>query len=281
MITTEFLSGLARFNLIVRKKVTSNYSGQRQSSANGRGMVFKDHRIYAPGDDFRAIDWKVYARTDDLMIKNYEEERNLIVHILVDKSSSMNFGKPSKFDYASMLGIGYAYLAMKKNDKFQFATFSDDVEAFQPRRGLSQVMAMVDYLNSIKLSGKTDILDVAKKYSKQIGSRSMIVMISDFLAPIETIKEALLYLKGSEVVLVQVLDPKEMNPSLEGDFKLKDSESKEIMRTYMSIQSKQEYTDKLAKHTAQLQYESGLLNMKFFQFSTDTPIFDVFYTLLR
>jgi len=147
MIDTSFLDGLARFNLIVRKRVTSNYSGPRRSIAQGRGMVFKDHRIYAPGDDFRAIDWRVFARTDDLMVKNYEEEKNLIVHVLVDSSSSMNFG--NKFNYAAMLGVGYAYLAMKNNDKFQFSTFSDDVDLFQPKKGMSHLMAMIDYLNGL------------------------------------------------------------------------------------------------------------------------------------
>ena len=107
MIKTDFLHELDRFSLVVHKRVTSNYAGPRRSIAFGRGVVFKDHRIYAPGDDYRAIDWKVFARTDDLYIKTYEEERNLVVHIIVDFSSSMNFGKPvTKFDYASMIGVG-------------------------------------------------------------------------------------------------------------------------------------------------------------------------------
>ena len=69
-ITTDFLSQLDKFSLIINKRVTSSYSGPRRSIASGRGMMFKDHRIYSPGDDFRAIDWKVFARTDDLHIKN-------------------------------------------------------------------------------------------------------------------------------------------------------------------------------------------------------------------
>jgi len=113
MISTEFLDQLTKFHLIVSKRVTSQYAGPRKSIAMGKGIIFKDHRIYAPGDDFRAIDWKVYARTDDLYVKNYEEERNLAVHIIVDSSGSMDYGKPrSKFDYASMLGVGFAYLAL-------------------------------------------------------------------------------------------------------------------------------------------------------------------------
>ena len=120
-IDTGFLSQLDRFSLVVHKRVTSNYTGPKRSIAFGRGLVFKEHRIYAPGDDIRSIDWKVFARTDHLYVKTYEEERNLTVHTIVDCSASMNFGKTiTKFDYASMLGVGFAYLAMKENEKFQF-----------------------------------------------------------------------------------------------------------------------------------------------------------------
>jgi uncharacterized protein (DUF58 family) len=283
MIDTQFLEGLGKFNLIVRKRVTSNYSGSRKSIYQGRGLIYKDHRVYAPGDDFRAIDWKVYARTDDLMIKNYEEEKNLVMHILVDKSASMKYGKSSnlsKFDYASMLGVGYAYLALKNNDKFQFATFSSDLEVYQPRRGMSQLISMVDYLNNIKLSGKTEILKIAQRYKKFISSRSLVVFISDFLAPLDEIKEALDYLAGNEVILIQVLDHTEKNPDIEGDFKLKDSESSIMMRTYFSPKLKEDYMERLEKHISDIEHECTIKGMEFYSITTDTPIFDAFYKVL-
>ncbi|MBD3164362.1 DUF58 domain-containing protein [Candidatus Woesearchaeota archaeon] len=278
MIDTQFLAGLERFNLIVRKRVTSNLSGPRRSIAQGRGMVFKDHRAYAPGDDFRAIDWRVYARTDDLMIKNYEEERNLVVHIIVDKSLSMRFG--NKFDYASMLAIGYAYLALKNNDKFQFSTFSNELDVYQPERGVSQLLAMVDYLNNMKLKGKTDILSMAQKYRKIIGSRSLIVLISDFLLPVEKIKQALYYFQENEVDVIRVLDKRETNLDMEGDFKLKDSESNDKMRAYISPMMREKYIERLKKHTQDVEHECMTRGMKFSQISTDMPIFDAFYNIL-
>ena len=72
MITTEFLHQLSRFSLIVNKRITSNYIGDRFSSETGRGLIFKDHTIYVPGEDFRSIDWRVYGRTDKLFVKRYE-----------------------------------------------------------------------------------------------------------------------------------------------------------------------------------------------------------------
>ncbi len=278
MIDTEFLGALEKLSLVVKKRVTSNLSGPRRSIAQGKGMLFKDHRIYSPGDDFRAIDWKVYARTDDLMIKNYEEERNLIVHIIVDKSLSMKYGK--KFDYASMIGIGFAYLAMKNNDKFQFATFSDDLDVYQPRRGSSQLISMVDYMNDLKLKGKTDLLTMSQRYRKMIGSRSLVVIISDFLRPLDEIKASLIYFHGHELNLVQVLDSKEKNLEYEGDFKLKDSESESMLRTYISPKLKQDYHKRMEEHIANIMHECDIRGIKFHQVSTDMPIFDSFYKVL-
>ena len=206
-IDTSFLDHLNKFSLIVNKRVTSVYSGQKLSTAAGRGISFRDHRIYSFGDDFRSIDWKVFARTDDLYIKNFEEERNLNVHILVDYSASMNFGKPtSKFDYASMIGVGFAYLAMKDNEKFQFATFSDKLDIFQPRKGMPHLASMVEHLNTLKVEGKTDFFTTLSSYKRLIGSRSLIIIISDLLFDPEQIKDALINLGKHDIKLIQVLD---------------------------------------------------------------------------
>ncbi|MBS3106588.1 DUF58 domain-containing protein [Candidatus Woesearchaeota archaeon] len=278
MIDTTFLASLARFNLIVRKRVTSNYTGQRQSTAKGRGMLFKDHRIYAHGDDYRAIDWKVYARTDDLMIKQFEEEKNLVVHVIMDTSNSMHYKK--KFDYAAMLGVGHAYLAMKRNDKFQFSTFGTGIDIFQPQRGMSQMMSMISYLNSCKPAGKTDFPAVARKYRHSLGSRGLVVIISDFLMPLEEIEEGLIYFSGHEVKLIQVLDEQEAYPTFEGDFKLKDSESGKMLRMFQSPVSRDLYLDRLAKHQDELRQMCGKLGMDFHTAHTGMPIFDAFYSVL-
>jgi len=281
-IDTSFLSQLDRFNLVVKKRVTSSYIGPRKSIALGRGLIFKEHRIYAPGDDIRSIDWRVFARTDDLYIKTYEEERNLVVHLIVDCSSSMNFGKSvTKFDYASMLGVGFAYLALKENEKFMFSTFSESLEVFQPRRGMSQLAAMINHLNSMKTKGFSKVRDAKTQYKKLIGSRAMIVLISDFLMPIEEIRESLYMLGRNEIKIIQVLDPLEKNLRIEGDFKLKDSETGEHLRTYISPRLRQRYQNMLADHSAKIEEACSKLGMHFHLITTDTPVFDAFYRILE
>jgi uncharacterized protein (DUF58 family) len=282
MIDTSFLNQLDRFSLVINKRVTSKYTGPRKSIAQGRGIIFKDHRLYARGDDFRSIDWKIFARTDNLYVKTYEEERNLVVHVLVDYSASMNFGKPfSKFDYAAMLGVGFAYLAMKGNEKFQFSTFSDTIDIFQPRRGMSQLASMVHYLNNTKTRGFSKLKNAIVQYRKFIGSRSMIVLISDFLVDIDEIIETLYLLGKHEIKVVQVLDPVEKSLGFTGDYFLQDSETKERLKTYISPRLRMQYQKKLDDHIAKIEETCNKLGINFFLVTTDTPIFDAFYKIIN
>ena len=245
-------------------------------------MTFKDHRIYSPGDDIRLIDWKVFARTDDLYIKTFEEERNLTAHIIMDASASMGFGKPiSKFDYAAMLGVGFAYLAMRENERFQFSTFSEKLDVFQPRRGMSQLASMVFHLNNTKTQGYSKLLDAMIQYKKVVGSRSLLVLLSDFLVDIKEVVEALYTLGDHEIKVLQVLDPIEKDLKYSGDFKLIDSESRNILRTYVSPRLRVQYQQMLDNHAAKIEETCDRLGVHFHQITTDTPVFDAFYKVLE
>ena len=284
MITTEFLDDLDRFRLIINKKVTSNYTGKRQSVYTGTGSTLKDYRIYSPGDDFRLIDWKIYARTDHLYIRRYEEERNLTMHALVDSSASMNYGSPiNKFEYGAMLGVGFAHLALRENEKFQFATFSEDVKVFQPKKGMGHLLSMIDYLNSVKPTGKSRFGDMMAKYRKYLTSRAFIVLVSDFLFDIEEVREGLLALANGnhEIKVIQVLDPTEKDLPVEGDVNLKDAESTETLRTYIGPKLVTEYETKLEQHIARIGKICTGIKADFLVATTATPIFDIFYDALR
>lgn len=282
MIDTSFLAQLARFSLVIKQRVLSQYSGSRQSMAHGKGNIFKDHRPYTAGDDFRNIDWKVFARTDDLYIKNYEEERNLTVHIIIDTSASMNFGSTvKKIDFASMLGVGFAYLSLRENEKFQFATFAETITFFPSRRGMGQLAAMIDYLNGIRPAGVSKLAPALEQYKKFIGSRAMVILISDFLVPLEEINKALFQLGNQQVKVLQVLDPMERHFGLSGDYRLEDSETHDTLQTNVSPRLKLEYRTKLEEHLAGITQTCGNLKFSFQTLTTDMPIFDAFYETLH
>ena len=283
MIDTKFLHHLDRLSLIINKRMTSNYIGERKAVYAGQGLVFKDHAQYAVGDDFRRIDWRAFARTDRLFVKRFEEERNLVVHVIVDFSSSMDFGskRTSKADYASMFGLGFAYMALKNNEKFVLSTFAEKLELFRPRKGKNQLMAILEYLNKKKPQGKTNFELALAEYKKLVRSRSMIVIVSDFLYDPEQVRHGLLRFKGHDIILIQVLDVIEKDlKDVEGDFKLVDAESKGILRTFISPFGRKKYLEKIAIHRAKLKQIASELGANFFSFSTDHPIFDAFHEVL-
>lgn len=284
MIDTAFLAQLNRFQLIFRKRVISSYSGSQKSVSYGTGNIFNDHREYIAGDDIRLIDWNIYARSDKLFIRRYEEDKSLTVHIIVDYSKSMGFGeKISKFHYASMIGIGFAYLAMKKNERFEFSTFSDQLNAFNPRRGMRHLAEMTDYLNNLKTKGKSNFVSSMQEYKKNMTSRSLIIIISDFLFDEEEIKQGLLTLSRgkNQIKVVQVLDKTERTFDIEGEVKLKDSESNDVLNTYFSRRMKEQYTFELDQHSESIKKVCKGLRADFFSITTDTKIFDVFHKLLQ
>src|SRR3990172_2427027 len=278
MINTEFLHQLDRFSLIINKRITSNYIGERFSQATGRGLIFKDHTIYAPGEDFRSIDWRVFGRTDKLYIKRYEEERNLVVHVVLDFSASMNFGTVmTKAEYSSMIGIGFAYLAMKNNERFVLSTFSDSLEFFKPKRGRAQLASMVEYLNNKKPKGLSKLDQSLAGYKKLINSKSYVVIVSDFLYPLEDIRGALSHFKNHKVVMIQVLDKLERNLDIEGDFKLRDLETNEVLRTYINPFARRQYSGMLDEHIEKIQQVCNESGAKFFSANTGMSVFDVFF----
>ena len=280
MITGDFLAELERFHLILNKRVNSKYFGIRTSKTIGRGSVFSDHRIYSPGDDFRRIDWKIYARTHNMYVRQYDEERNMTVHVIIDDSASMNYGNPRKFDYASMLGIGFAHLSLKDQERFQFATFSDNLEVFQPKKGLNQVGVMMDHLNKTRVKGKSNFLNAMTSYRKILKTKSLLIIISDFLVDPAEVKEALLRLGTRNAKIIQILDPSEKELEISGDVKLRDAETSEVLRTYISPRLVSKYEHKLADHISDLSKACFEMKADFYAVTTNTPVFDIFYRVL-
>src|SRR3989344_150808 len=278
-IDLSFLNSLDKFHLAINKRIASRYTGSRKSIFIGRGGLVADHRMYVPGDDFRSIDWNIYARTEKLHVKTYEEEKSLSVHILMDSSASMKYGKgaQNKFEYASMIGVGVAYMAMKENEKFQFCTFDDKLELFKSFRGRSQLASMIDHLNKVDNKGHSYFEDALSKYSKLLKSRSYVVIISDFLFDIEEIKRALYYLgKNHDVRLIQVLDKDERDIPFEGDTKLFDLESGGLLRTFITPRLKTDYESQLKNHNDQIEKICLSQGMKFYTIYNDMPIFESF-----
>jgi uncharacterized protein (DUF58 family) len=281
-IDISFLKELDRFNVVLKRRVLSKYQGERQSHAQGQGQIFSDYKDYVPGDDFRAIDWKVYGRTDKFYIKRFEEERNMTVHIVVDASSSMDYGrKITKFDYASMIGLGFAYMALKNNEKFNFSTFAENLNYLRARKGWNQLLNILGTLENHKVIGKSEFSKSFDEYKKYVRSKSFIIIISDFLYDIEEIKAVLARFTRHEVIVIQVLDPDERRMALYGDVILEDSELHTKLRTFISNRLISNYRNKIEGHIGAIKSACEHLDYDFISITTDNSIFDTFYAVLR
>jgi uncharacterized protein (DUF58 family) len=283
MIEDDFLKHLDRMCLLVEKRISSNYIGERKSFHSGKGNLFKDHSMYSYGDDFKDIDWKIYGRTDKLHVKRYEEDKSLSVHIVLDSSKSMDYssGNMKKFEYASMIGLAFAYMAMRKNEKFVLTTFADNLDIFTPRKGRAQFVRTIDYLKRKEAGGKTNFENSLLSYLKKIGSRSMVIVISDFFYDLGEIERSLGRFKNCEIKLIQVLDEIECNLNLKGDLNLRDMETSEVVRAFVDNVTKKNYLKRKNEHNERLKWIANSLGAKFYSFSTEKPIFDSVYEVLR
>lgn len=273
MIDDSFLGSLDRLSLIVNKRVTSKYTGERKSVYSGSGTQFKDHRLYALGDNFKSIDWRVFARTDDLYIKIFEEERNLDVHIILDATKSMDYKE--KFDYAGKIALGLAFLATKNNEKIHFATFSDKLEIYRGDKGKRPVLSMIDHINKLKPEKKMSLKEVLRRYKSMLHSRSYVAIVSDYLYPKQEIEDALRILGTNHTVKnIQIMHEDEKKMTLEGDYKFMDIENDLDLRTYISPKSKEQYLKRLEKHTQDIKEFCQNHRMSFTALTTNTTVFE-------
>ena len=279
MIDTSFFKELDRFSFMVRKRVSTAYSGSRRSILKGRGMEPVSYREYTQGDDFKTIDWKVYGRTEKLYVKEFEEEKSLTTHILLDTSKSMDFR--NKFEYAAMMALGFAYLVTKDNEKFAVATFGEEINITKPKRGRKYLSLTIDLLNSTRLIGKTRFDYCMEKYANVIRSRSLVFIISDFMADIEAVRNSIFRLEDNELVLIQVLDPLEKNLDLGGEAKLIDLETDAKMDIYTSPRLRAEYQNRLNDHIAKIKETCISVGADFHTVTTDKPIFDSIFEVVN
>lgn len=277
-IDVDFFRQLDRFTFMVKKRMSSTYAGSRRSLHSGKGLDTVGYREYNRGDELKSVDWKVYARSEKLYVRQFEEEKSLTTHILLDASKSMDYGSGdvSKFEYATMLAAGFAYLVTRDNDKFAISTFSQEADITKPRRGRRYLLQTIERLESVKLEGRTDIDHVTTLYSKAISSRSLIIIISDFLDDPASIESAIYRFADHDLLLVQVLDRTESMLTLHGHSRLVDVETGVKLDTYVSEDFKSEYNKKLAEHIARITAACDKVGAEFYTVSTDVPIFDAF-----
>jgi uncharacterized protein (DUF58 family) len=210
--TRDILRKIRRLELRTRRLVESSFAGQYQSVFKGRGMNFEEVRPYTPGDEIRAIDWNVTARTGEPYIKKFTEEREMTVMIMLDVSASGNFGsvRESKRELAAEVSAILAFSAIHNNDKVGLLLFSDRVELFiPPKKGRLHILRLIREMLYFEPKGRgTDIAGALDYLNKVVTRRAFLFLISDFLAADFSLPLTI-SAKRHDAVAMTVLDPAE------------------------------------------------------------------------
>ena len=217
----EAIARIARLELRARAVVEGVLAGLHKSPYKGQSVEFLQHREYVRGDDLRRVDWKVWGRQDRLYMKEFEEETNLRLALLVDASASMDYrsGPLSKYDCAATLAASLAWLALSHGDAAGCAVFDDKVRASVPARTKrSQLTSVVEVLETPRGGRGTAFLPVLRSLAETLPRRGLVVVVSDLLGDRDGVFKGLQMLRkrGHDLVLLHVLDDDELDFPFDG-----------------------------------------------------------------
>jgi uncharacterized protein (DUF58 family) len=211
----KVLNKITRLDLKARHIVEGFMGGMHKSPYHGFSVEFAEHREYAPGDDLKHLDWKVFGRTDRLFIKEYELETNLRSHILLDTSESMDYGSKdvSKLELASHIAASMAYLILKQQDSVGMVCFDKEVKSFIPTSSsMGHLRPILGTLAGASAQNKTDLGTVLNTLAERVQRRGLIILISDLFDRPEVILKSLQHFshKRHDVIVFHVLDEYEL-----------------------------------------------------------------------
>ncbi|WP_284009376.1 DUF58 domain-containing protein [Haloarcula pelagica] len=279
MISPAFLDELDRFGGSIDRLANARQRGEQRSTVLGEGLTFSDYRNYVPGDDTRLVDWKLYGRTGELYVKQFESERNLTVHVLLDASESMAAGEDesNKFEYAAKLGLGFCSLAAGEHNDFRFSLLGETFERLDTgASNQGAVLGLIDRLNATEPAGETAFASALSEYAGTINSRSLVLVASDFLADVDAVAEGLDALADNYLVLAHVHSPEERDPPTSGETIFKGMERPQTIRTYFGARQRRSYQERLDSHIESISEAARHRRAKHVEVTTDEDFFDAF-----
>ena len=283
LLDPTFLKKLEHLRIQARRAFPGTMRGERRSTRRGVSVEFRDFRKYEAGDDFRHVDWSIFARLERLMLRQFVEEEDVRIDILIDQSRSMQFGQPiTKFDFARRAAAALAFLAVGSLDRVSVATFDSELRsrtrALRGRGHLHSVLAFLEGLrqqvtksetitddnmkqdvnseteSAASAQSPTNIGSVIRRYQRSTLKPGIVFLISDFLDESNfRLELKLLAQRGFDLNLIQVLTPEELEPTLEGDLALIDSENGTVRDVSLSERLLASYRQALGQYTKSLE----------------------------
>lgn len=270
------IAKLANIELKARLVVEGFITGLHRSPYHGFSVEFAEHRQYRNGDEIRHIDWKVFGRTDKYYVKQFEEETNLRSMIAVDASASMKFaseGNISKFEYASYLAAALSYLLIKQRDAVGLTVYDTEIRTFVPASSrqsyIHNILRALDTTIPANQTGTAQALDLL---AERIRRRGLVVIISDFFDDLKSVISALQHFrhKKHEVLVFQLLDPREIDFNFGRNAVFKDMEMGDEMTT-QPYQIQKAYAQTMEEFISEIKKACRNANIDYNLINTSEP----------
>jgi uncharacterized protein (DUF58 family) len=243
LLSPRLLARLERLQLGTRRRLEGKFSGEHRSARYGSSLDFADYRDYHPGDDFRRIDYALYARTDQLFIRLFEAEDDLVMRLVVDRSTSMGFH--GKMAMAARLAGALGFVALTRRDAVNLQTFP---ATGLPRRftGRHGTGALFNSLSALAPDGGTDLDAAAADVIARSGPPGVTVVVSDLLSPTWETALDRLPARGGEIAIIHVLASEEIDPTMIGDLEIEDAETGEQVAVSLAADTIRKYREETA-----------------------------------
>jgi uncharacterized protein (DUF58 family) len=282
LLDGPFLKRLEHLTLRVGRHGTNGFAGEHASPRKASSVEFADYRDYRPGDDFRLIDWNVYARLGELTLRLTEATESTTLHLLLDCSGSMAWGLPSKFRLMQRLAAALGCVALARYDNVAIGVLHGEKARILPRlRGKNDTGRLLSVIDGLRPAGSVDLAAAAASYCA-VPRKGVAVLISDLLAPTGT-RETVAALRraGLTPTVLQVLAREESAPTMEGPFDLVDCETGAVLTTAINGEALRAYGERFAAWTLEMEAACAAQRASFIRVFTDQPIDEVLFGALR
>jgi uncharacterized protein (DUF58 family) len=283
LLPPDLLVQLERLELVTRKVFRGRMKGERRSKRKGQSVEFADYRGYVPGDDLRSIDWNLYARLDKLIVKLFLEEEDLHFYTLIDESRSMDFGEPTKLDYAKQLAAALGFIGLVRADRVRIETLGQGLREHGPvLRGRRSAWRMLDQLAAIEPGDGVPLADGIKNFCLRNSGRGVVVLISDLMDK-SGYEAGLRYLMAQrmDVYVIHVLSQEELEPDVKGDLQLVDCEDQDTADISVSAPLLARYQATLKGLTGGAQEFCSRRGINYLLANNQTPVKDLVSNVLR
>ena len=283
LLSPELLAQLERLELVSRKIFRGRMKGERRSKRKGKSVEFADFRNYVPGDDLRFIDWNLYARLDKLFLKMFLEEEDLHFYALIDNSLSMDFGQPTKLQYAKQIAAALGFIGLCRSDRVKIEVIGQALRnPGSVLRGRHSLWRMVEYLEGIQPGESIPLVDGVKSFCLRNSGKGILVLISDLMDKQGyDVAFRFLLAQQMDVYVIHVLSPEELDPDVKGDLQLIDCEDQDQAEITVSRPLLERYKRTLATFVDSTREFCARRGMAYLLTNTNVPVEQLVSSYLR